>query len=155
MTDHMLQVTNKERGQSLFEVVVAIAISALIVVTIVSLVSNSLRNATFSKNSAQAASYAQEAVEWLRSQRDSDIAAFITNTTTPVWCFRDLSWAISGACLDTQVISGTPFLREARFSSSLVSGKTAIEASVVVSWSDSQGLHQITNATSFTDWRQR
>lgn len=148
-------MTNWERGQSLFEVVVAIAISALIIVTIVSLVSNSLRNATFSKNSAQAASYAQEATEWLRAQRDSDIAVFITNITIPIWCFKDLNWEISGACLDAHIIPDTPFLREGRFSSSPVSGKTVIEADVVVSWTDSQGLHQVTNATSFTDWRQR
>lgn len=144
-----------ESGQSLFEVVVAIAISALIIVTIVSLVSNSLRNATFSKNNAQAASYGQQATEWLRTQRDNDIATFITNTTIPIWCFKDLTWTTTGACLAAQNIPDTPFLREGHFSTSLVSGKMVIEADIVVSWTDSQGLHQVTSATSFTDWRQR
>ncbi len=142
-------------GQSLFEVVVAIAISALIIVTIVSLVSNSLRNATFSKNNSQAASYGQQATEWVRSERDNDIAAFVTHATTSIWCFKDLTWSITGACPSNQNIPDTPFYREGHFTSSLVSGKTVIEADIVVSWTDSQGLHQVTSATSFTDWRQR
>lgn len=149
-----------ERGQSLFELVVAIAISALIIVTIVSLVSNSLRNSTFSRNKAEAASFAQEATEWLRTQRDTNTEAFIDNVAIPTWCFKTLSWSISNACLASQQILDaaglpTPFLREGHFASTLVSGKTVIETDVVVSWTDSQGLHQVTSATNFTDWRQR
>lgn len=150
-----LKIKNWERGQSLFEVVVAIAISALMIVTLVSLVSNSIRNATFSKNNAQAASYGQQATEWLRTERDNNIATFIVNTTTGTWCLKDLTWTITGACLDTQNITGTPFLREGHFVSTLVGGKTVIEADIVVSWTDAQGLHQVTSATNFTDWRQR
>jgi len=144
-----------QAGQSLFEVVVAIAISALIIVTIVSLVSNSLRNATFSRNNAQAASYAQAATEWLRTQRDNNIAVFLTNVSTTSWCFKDLSWSISGACIQSENIPGTPFLRQGNFSTTLSGGKTLITADVVVSWNDSQGEHIVTNSTNFTDWRQR
>jgi len=46
------------KGQSLFEVVVALAISALIIITLVSVVGNSIKNATFSKNKTLAANYA-------------------------------------------------------------------------------------------------
>lgn len=144
-----------QKGQSLFEVVVAIAISALIIVTIVSLVSNSLRNATFAKNNAQAASLGQQATEWLRTERDTDVAAFMTNVTTLTWCFKDLAWTITGPCLDPQNIPETLFYREGHFVTSLVGGKTVVAADIVVSWTDAQGLHQVTSATNFTDWRQR
>lgn len=155
MTNDKLQITNQEGGQSLFELVVAIAISALIIVAIVALVSNSVRNATFSRNNAQAASYAQQTTEWLRSQRDTDISTFIINTETPVYCFPVLSWTVAGTCTVDKTISGTPFYREGHFTPTLVGGKTVIEANIIVSWTDAQGLHSVTSSTSFTDWRQR
>lgn len=158
-----MKTGKKEGGQSMFEVVVAIAISALIIVTIVSLVSNSIRNAVFSRNNSQAASYGQEATEWLRTERDNDIATFITKVSaeapaTTTYCLAELSWpAQPSSFCDSTFITGTEFSRKAVFSVRFdpVSGKTVIEADIGVSWTDAQGLHQVTNATSFTDWRQR
>ena len=59
-------------GQSLFEVVFAVAIAAMILVGIVSLATTSTRNSIFSRNNSQATKYAQEVVEWLREERDKD-----------------------------------------------------------------------------------
>ncbi len=145
----------RQKGQSLFEVVIALAISALIIVALVSLVTNAIRNATFAKNSTLASRYAQEATEWLRGQRDSDIEIFTMNIATPTWCLKDLSWSQSGTCGLNDVIAGTPFIREAVFTNSTLNGKTLIEADVTVSWEDSQGAHEVKSATNFTDWRQR
>jgi len=145
------------RGQSLFELVLAIAISALIIVAIVSLATLSIRNSSFSKNKALAATYAQEATEWLRGQRDSDIDAFILHATTPS-CLQDLGWthpAVNPASDCTDRISGTTFNRWVTFDETVQGGKTIVEADVVVSWMDSQGVHEVKNATNFSDWRQR
>ncbi len=143
------------RGQSLFEVVVALAISALIIVALVALVSSAIRNATYSKNNSLAASFAQEATEWLRGERDNDANTFLANTQTPVWCLPDLNWDIPGTCISENAIPGTPFIRQVSFAVSQAGGKTVIEANVTVSWQDSQGSHQVASATNFTDWRQR
>lgn len=147
------------RGQSLFEVVIALAISALIIVSLVSLVSSSIRNTTFSKNKTLAARYAQEGTEWLRGQRDEDIATFKTNTLTPIWCFKDLSFSIVGPCGTGDEIDGTPFKREIVFSSTSVNvggvNKIVIQADVSVVWEDSQGFHEVKSATNFVDWRER
>ena len=143
------------KGQSLFEVVVALAISALIIIALVSLVSNSIRNANFSKNKTLAGVYVQEATEWLRGQRDNDIDTFSTNVLTSQWCLQDLSWGIPGSCEDDATIAGTPFIREVNFTITSVSGKTMIETNIVVSWTDSQGLHNVSSTTNFSDWRQR
>lgn len=144
------------KGQSLFELVVAIAISALIIVVIVSLVTNSLRNATFSKHNAQAVSYASEAVEWLRSQRDTNIDTFLTNAGGLIWCFPDLTWNHAGSCGTGDVISDTPFVREGHFKIDTSSGKTVVNVDIVVTWSESsKSIHEVTNSTYFTDWRQR
>lgn len=147
--------TNRQSGQSLFEVVVALAISALVVVALVSLVSGSIRNATFSKNKSLASNYAQEAVEWLRGQRDSDVATFVTNSLTPTWCFANLDWNSPGVCGSNANIPGTPFTRVATFDVNVEGGKNIVEVSVDVSWTDAQGVHQIKNTTNFSDWRER
>lgn len=146
---------NKIKGQSLFEVVVSIAVAALIIVALVSLASNSIRNATFSRNNTLASKFAQETTEWLRGQRDADINLFRTNVQIPTWCMQDLTWLQSGACNNNDFIPGTPFIREVNFSQTLISGKDLITAEVKVYWNDSQGYHEVVSSTQFTDWRQR
>jgi Tfp pilus assembly protein PilV len=142
-------------GQSLFEVVMAIAISALIIVAIVSLTSNSIQNSSYSKDKTLAATYVQEANEWLRGQRDSDINVFVGHVVTPIWCLKDLNWTLPGACVESN-ITGTPFSRQATFTVTTdVNGKNFIEADVTVSWSDAKGIHEVTSATDFSDYRQR
>lgn len=145
----------KYEGQSLFEVVIALAITALIIISLVSLASNSVRNSTYSKNNALAATYAQELSEWLRSQRDVDMGKFVTNTLSPTWCFPTLSWSLAGPCNGVNPIPSTQFFREVTFTTSLVNAKTLIQADVVVSWNDSQGTHKVKSSTNFSDWRQR
>lgn len=152
------QILNIVQGQSLFELVVAIAISALVIVAMVSLATNSIKNSIYSKNKALASSYAQQATEWLRGQRDSDITTFGTNTTAfPKYCLPNLDW-IRGKALEqdcTFPITGTVFKRWVIFNVTSPDGKTIVEANVAVSWTDSVGTHEINSATNFSDWRQR
>lgn len=162
MNKQIYKSTNLQKGQSLFELVVAIGISALIIVVLVSLTSNALQNAAFAKNETLAGNYAQEATEWLRGQRDSDINTFETNVSASfnvARCFNTLDWNGIGPCGSGATITGTPFVRQITFiSKNVVIGgitKTIVGAEVTVSWTDSKGLHDVTNATDFSDWRQR
>lgn len=148
-----------ESGQSLFELTVALGISALIIVALVSLVNNSIQNSNFSKNKTLAATYAQEATEWLREERDSDPATFFdvnvqVSETTPR-CFNDLTWSRIDACGEGEFIANTPFVRQITFSQDPTTLKTVIVADVTVSWKDGTTEHVVTNSTSFSDWRQR
>lgn len=161
-----------EKGQSLFELVLAIGVSALMIIVVVSLVNNAVQSANFSRNQTLATRYAETASEWLRGQRDSNITTFLANAGSPPasWCLKDVpltdtSWNQHSACGSTDVVSGTIFTRQVDFSTSLIpfptppaaptTSKTVVNATVVVSWNDSKGSHTITNATQFTDWRQR
>lgn len=146
----------REKGQSLFEIMLALAIATLIIVAIVVLTSNAIRNTTFSKNKTLAARHSQEATEWLRGERDTDFSAFEARAATPLYCLPSLSWssATVGACGAGQEIPDTIFKREVSFSTSVVNGKTLIEAGVQVFWSDAQGLHEIRSVTNFSDWRE-
>lgn len=143
-----------EKGQSLFEVVLALGVMTAITIGLVSLAASSIRNAGFSKSKTLAGRYVQEATEWLRSERDADFTAFKTHTLTPVWCLASLSWIKIGACGSSDVIPNTSLSRDVTFSI-LPSENTVIRANVKVYWTDGQGDHEVSSITSFTDWRQR
>jgi hypothetical protein len=151
-----------QRGQSLFELVLAIGVSAIMIVVIVSLVNNAVQGANFSRNQTSAVRYAESGSEWLRFQRDTNLTTFLANASTAPasWCLKDspltdTSWNQHSACATTDVIAGTIFIRQVDFTVTAPAGKTLVLANVTVTWTDSKGTHKITNATQFTDWRQR
>lgn len=135
------------RGQSLFEVVFALAIAALVLVAAVSLSTSSVRNALFARNQSYAAKYAQEATEWFRQQRDTNWDSFYAKATGDM-CMPTLAWGTIPPC--TNPITGTIFYRQA----TLIAGIDLVDASVIVSWTDSNGIHEVRNATRYTYWRR-
>ncbi len=143
------------KGQSLFEVVLALGIISIIIVGVVLLASSSIRNSSFSRNKTQAARYAQETTEWLRGERDTSWETFLAKAQAVTWCLPALSWAsaINRSCHETEVISGTPFQREVAFSFPEGGDANTIEAEIKVYWNDSQGLHEVNSITVFTNWR--
>lgn len=139
----------RERGQTLFELVIAVGVAVLVVTGIVALVTLSLRNANFARDRAQATRYAQEALEWLRSERNNGWNTFYSRVpTSPTWCLNTLSWSSPGSCGSGSVITGTKFVRRAVFS--VVEANRSVSAQVLVSWTDSQGAHQSKVDTIFT-----
>jgi Tfp pilus assembly protein PilV len=140
------------KGQSLFEVVIAVGLSALILIAAVTLSSGSVRNASFSSNNAQATKYAQEAMEWLRGQRDAGWESFRDDhsSSSGVESCLNTSPPTTWASPPCSVIAGTVFTRS-------VTLKTIdpdkINALVLVTWKDSQGTHEVKTQTHFTDWR--
>lgn len=143
------------KGQSLFEVVFAVGVSALIITTIVVLAANSVANSTFSRNKALAGRFTGEAIEWLRGQRDADWDFFLDKAQTETWCLPDLDWdlAFTGACADTATISrDANFKREINFNMIDLGN---IETKIIVYWTDAKGLHESSTVTNFTDWRRQ
>jgi hypothetical protein len=141
-------------GQSLFEVVLALALSTLIIVALVSLVSNSIRNSTYSRNKTYATRHTQEATEWLRGERDGDWDVFSTNllfcpTPPHVQCLDTLAWGNCGTCGETEFVNNI-FKREISFSD-IETDSVTIE--VTTYWTDSQGIHEVRSNTILTDWR--
>jgi hypothetical protein len=81
-----------QKGQSLFEIVVAISLIALICITIISLTTISLKNNIRSRNKSIASGFAQEAYEWLREQKSEDWGAFYSKSSAvgETYCFSSL-----------------------------------------------------------------
>ena len=140
------------KGQSLFEVVIAIGVIGIIIAGAVSLATTSIRNSTFARNKSLATRYSQEAIEWLRGQRDNNWVSFHTYTLSPTYCLDSLNWTKARVCNSGEVISGTILTRQVTFSNI---SNTSATAMVTVVWSDSQGNHQVSTSTVYTDWRSK
>ena len=144
-------------GQSLFEVVVSIAISALIVTAIVALAVNSIQNSSFSRDKTIATSYVQETMEWIKVERDQNLAVFRTKATfmpdsDVKYCLSSLSWpATPSSCSQSQVITNTKFSREVIFPAcSGTCNAGVVEVMINVYWRDSKGLRQVSSSTELS-----
>lgn len=144
---------NKQKsGQSMFELLIAVFVIAITLTAIVGLVTRSIGNTTFSKERTEAGKQTQEAVEWLRAERDNDWGAFAARATINGrnYCLQTLSW--NSSC---SAIPNTNLTREVTLYFDASADPNLVEARVVTRWSDSSGLHESRISTSFTNWRTR
>lgn len=120
----------KDEGQSLLEMILALAVAVLVVLALVRLTVSSIRNATFAKNKALATKHAQEWIEEARGLRDQEAETFFVDGSCNASEAGFFSWnricALSG---DTMTVT------------------------VTVSWTDASGDHETELKTSLTDWR--
>lgn len=87
-----------EKGQSLMELVVVVAVAVIVVGALTFATIASLRNAQFAKNQIQVTKLAQEGLEKVRSLRDRDGPVdYIRADSTRTQKFSDL-WGITFAC---------------------------------------------------------
>lgn len=151
-------------GQSLFEVIVALGIVALVIIALISLSSSSVSNTSFSKNQTLASRYAQEAIEWVRGQRDSGWNAFNTWVNaaplTSERCLPTLATSpVIGACQQSvpgHYVSGTPFRRSIKFtddSAGLGANQVAYLVEVTIRWEEKGTTREVKSTTQLTNWQ--
>lgn len=141
------------KGQSLLEVVLALGVMTLVVIVVVSLATNSMKNVVYAKNKSLATAYTQAAGEWLRGQRDEDMETFKIKASG-IYCLSELNWPAPGGCGE-RVIPGTIFIRSLNLSSALDDGKLVITAIISTAWQDSTGYHEVKTISNFTDRREQ
>lgn len=151
-------------GQALFEIIIALGVIAIILVGVVPLATTSVRNSSFSNNNAQATKYVQEAVEWLRRERDRNWNDFVQKgQVSGSYCLVSTDWSRPGPCLSTDFISGTTiFLREVNLSCFVDSPSQStqcsdplvkgVKAEVKVWWQDAQAIREVRSVNYFTYW---
>ncbi|MBU0998197.1 hypothetical protein KJ570_01535 [Patescibacteria group bacterium] len=138
-------------GQSLMEVVLALGLITLIMVTVVAAASISITNSSFSKNQTFSTRLSETTLEWLRGERDNSWDDFSQRAESLTWCLPELNWdtANSRNCNSEEYISDTFLKREVDFS--LVDQST-IEVTVRIYWIDAGGYHEINSSTYLTNW---
>lgn len=145
-----------KEGQGLIEVLTALAVVLLVVVALIKATTVSMKSSDFSKTQTQATSYAQEAIEWIRSERDRDwgnIADRATSEPGSKYCLASLDWNNPDSCGNGDedlLVADSRFKREVTVKD--VTGDR-IEIEVIVIWQDASGEHQSKLTTYLSNWR--
>lgn len=162
-----------QKGQSLFEVVVAIGVVALLLTGLASAVTRSVSNTTFAKNQSIANRYSQQAVEWMRTERDTSwdqlangVGSSQPVSVAPIYCINTLVLSSANDTACTTNITNEIFKREVSFScyectsSGCANPITCnlnrvnnIRAVVATYWTDGSGTHSVKNAAEYSEWR--
>lgn len=126
----------RKNGQSLIEMVVAIAVVVIVILALVAITTTSIRNAAFSRNQALATKYAQGWIEEARGLRDSQ---------------PESSFFVDGSC---NVSDTAGIFNRGRTCSLAIDGdKKTMTVVVTVSWTDAQGTHKSELTTRLTNWK--
>lgn len=123
-----------EKGQSMFEVIFAIGIAAIVLVALVSVSTASLRNSTFANANSQASKLAQECIEHVRELRDTNWATLPSGNYSGGLCGND-----------------SYFTRSAQ----ITKAADSADVLVIVEWTDGTGVHQVRVDTILTNWQSR
>lgn len=75
----MKQIQRKSQSFSLIEVLVFVAVLSVFFVTSAAVVTVSLRNMKYNEHKIRAVRYAQEALEWIRGEKETDWNLFVIN----------------------------------------------------------------------------
>lgn len=143
-------MSNNNNGQSFVEVVIALALISIVLITIVSLAALSIRASVFSRNQTEASRYTEQASEWLRSEKDANWSAFKSHAVSSNWCLDSLYWQKQNACSGSDVISGTVFIRSLKFTNN---SDGSVSADLSTSWTDAQGTHTVPTSLIFANWQ--
>jgi len=127
-----LKIQNSNRGQSIIEVVVALALVVFVILGLVKVSVSSINNSAFARDQRAATKYAQEGIESARQCKEEDEIAF---------------WNMSCPALADP--SESKFTRQITYTQ-LEEGKMQVD--VVVSWGDSKGQHESNLTTYLTKW---
>lgn len=149
----MKKIISGESGQSLLEIVISIAVVAVIVTALVVAATSSLKAATESSQRSAAVKYAQESIEIVRGIRDSsswtDFLAY-SDPGSNVWCIDAAGTMTEDSGSGCGVIAAdSPYTRSVTFTwdDPLMNVESA------VSWkSGSQTLSTVLT-TYFTQWQ--
>jgi prepilin-type N-terminal cleavage/methylation domain-containing protein len=153
---------SNEKGQTLVELIVVVAVGAIIISALTFAAIYTIRNSQFAKNQFQATKLAQEGMEKVKSIRDRDQVGVISNfscNSQPVTTFSGLwSCNLSGPCADgicyftfsgNNLSAGTTtsfedlgsgLTRQVSLKDGFSYDKEK-EVTVIVRWSDTSGTH--------------
>jgi len=141
------------KGQTLIEVLVALAIAVVVVTSITILSITSLNNAQFVRDQEQATKYAQEGIEVMRALRNSNYAGFAAyNNTYCLGAGRQTLGSPAGDCTPTKI--DNKFVRSVQIQQDGC-GTSLSSVVVTVAWNDgkcagSSLCHSSNNSSCFT-----
>jgi len=128
----MKKIGNSISGQSIIEVIVALALIAVVILGLVRVTISSINNASFARDQRGATKYAQEGIENARKLKEENEAVF---------------WNKSGT--ETETIG--KFKRETTWTE--IEDNQKMQVEVRVWWQDSRGVHESDLESYLTKWK--
>jgi len=129
----MRKINNK--GQTLIEALVALSVSTIIIAAITMAVITGMNNATFSKNQNLATGFAQQGMDILHQQSQSDWATFDGMATNITYCLVQNETTLDSDCPDSPNINSS-FVRKVKIEPPSAGCSSGKKVSVTVSWGD-------------------
>lgn len=129
---------NNNKGQTLIEAIAALAFATVIISAIALAIITSLDNATFSKNQNLATHYAQEGMDIMRQQSETDWATFDSKKGN-TYCLSQSSTKLDAesTCLNTPNITNLiGFIRKVNIDAGAGCGGVGNKVTISVYWSD-------------------
>lgn len=134
----------------MLEIIMATGFIALIIVTLVSVVTVSIKNATFAKNKSIANKFVNEGIEATRSIRDANWQTFYSNSSAS-GNTRYLDSTSGQWVLSTTVTTPAPgYTRQVVLTSQ---GSDAVKVIVTVTWNEGFGQATSKTEATFTKWK--
>lgn len=151
-------------GQSLIEVIIGIAIAAMLTISLISVGLITNRSSRSAKNTAQATKLAQEKIEDVRVIRDRRGYTYVAGLTRGVCHKTDaptddpITWSLITISPCPETVPGPA--ENVTFTRSIVlSDSNPVDAdkrlvTVTVNWNEPGGARSVKNQTLFTRWDQ-
>ena len=150
----MKRIINKNSGQTLFEVLVALGITVITIVALVKVSTISVGNASFARKQSQATQYAKRGMEYLRKltveKKWTDFTTLYLcteNSLVPLIIITDTSFSISNECCVDKFDSIGTCIND-----DCTGASPSCWAKVTVSWQDSHGIHSSELVTQFAKY---
>lgn len=153
---------NSDAGFTMVEVLVAVAVVAMVMTAVVSGVSFSIKNTRYARDKSLAIHYAQESLEWLRKQRDENgwnvfSGDLDADGAQIVYCLPTLPDTYAGfvaltnsVCQTTDVVGGnTIYIREM----TLIKNAADLSVEVSVTWDEGGDTKEVVQRTTLRDWQ--
>ena len=146
-------------GQSLIEVVISIALAAILAISLISTTLITQRTSQSARNNTEATKLAQEWVEQVRVFRDRHDFDELETTAVPPLCRIDASdldpdkWTLQGGVCPVDLVIGTiTFRRELSISELVPPDPNKRLLTVRVIWDEPGGQKEVKHDTVFSKW---
>lgn len=120
-------------GQTLIEVLIALAVIAVVISAVTVIVTSALNNAQFSTKQNLATKFAQEGAELVRSLRDNNYASFQSASGT--YCIAKGQTTLGSAQASCPTANVDSFIRSIQITQAACAANVA-RVIVTVSWTD-------------------
>jgi hypothetical protein len=150
------------QGQTLIEILIAIGVVTLVLVTLVAAVLMALRSVGFSQHKATATFLTNQGLEWVRGQRNilgwADFAVYASVGGSD-YCLTDLTGVgladLSGACGDEDLVQNIyqrTLVLTLETEGTPGSDDDSVTAEVTLVWDEGEATRQVAGTAVLTNW---